>query len=321
VQIFSRLVLDLYRAARETPLAQFQDAALCLIKPLLKFDSAVWGAVDATQRRIEMHHVHLHNEPAELISAYLEVQHQDHAARALMKNRKLTVLKFSSRVMYAGRDKRGIRDYTRRFRHENALLAGEVSAADNLSRWLSLWRASADRQYTEKERRLCRLLFPHLLEALAVNRIAHLEQTDLASGKKHHSLAIADRKGVLYYRDSDFARILQEEFSALSGRMLPDALVAALTRDRRYAGRSAIFAARLEDDLLFLKARPRVAADGLTPREVAIARQISHGGSYKEIASTMGIAPATVRNHIQSIHEKLGVGGKAEVIAQLNLAD
>jgi len=321
VQIFSRLVLDTYRAARETPLAQFQDTALCLIKPLLKFDSSIWGAVDATQRRIEIHHVHLHHEPPELMRAYLEVQHQDHAARALMKNRRLTVLNFNSRAMYAGRDKRGIRDYTRRFRHENALFAGEVSASDNLSRWLSLWRANADRQYTEKERRLCRLLFPHLLEALTVNRIAHLKQTDHASGKNHNSLAIADRKGVLYYVDPCFMRMLQEEFSAASGPVLPDKLIAALTQDRRYAGRSAVFAARLEDDLLFLKARPRVAADGLTAREVAIARQISHGGSYKEIASTMGIAPATVRNHIQSIHEKLGVGGKAEVIAQLNLAD
>ena len=44
------------------------------------------------------------------------------------------------------------------------------------------------------------------------------------------------------------------------------------------------------------------------------------GGCY-EIACTMGIAPATVRNHMQTIHEKLRVGGKAELIAQLNLAD
>ena len=35
----------------------------------------------------------------------------------------------------------------------------------------------------------------------------------------------------------------------------------------------------------------------------------------------MGVATATVRNHIQTIHEKLRVGGKAELIAQLNLAD
>ena len=41
----------------------------------------------------------------------------------------------------------------------------------------------------------------------------------------------------------------------------------------------------------------------------------------QEIACTMGIAPATARNRIQSIHEKLGVAGKAEVIVQLSLAD
>ena len=37
------ILLELYRGARELPVPEFQELALALIKPVLRFDSGIWG--------------------------------------------------------------------------------------------------------------------------------------------------------------------------------------------------------------------------------------------------------------------------------------
>jgi DNA-binding NarL/FixJ family response regulator len=64
-------------------------------------------------------------------------------------------------------------------------------------------------------------------------------------------------------------------------------------------------------DLFFLKARALGAVDRLTKREKEIAERFAQGLSHKEIAKVLDIAPATVRNYIQTIYGKLGVRDKA----------
>ncbi|NVN85514.1 MAG: helix-turn-helix transcriptional regulator [Rhodopseudomonas sp.] len=57
--------------------------------------------------------------------------------------------------------------------------------------------------------------------------------------------------------------------------------------------------------------RPAVLSDRLTPRERQIAEEIANGHTHKEIARLLGLSPATVRNHTQTILMKLGVHSKA----------
>jgi len=57
---------------------------------------------------------------------------------------------------------------------------------------------------------------------------------------------------------------------------------------------------------------------GLSQREMTIAERYGTGETYKEIAANLGIAPATVRNHLASIYRKLGVGNKAALINALS---
>ncbi|MBK8400893.1 MAG: hypothetical protein IPL29_07490 [Propionivibrio sp.] len=38
------ILLELYRGARELTVPEFQELALALIKPVLRFDSGIWGA-------------------------------------------------------------------------------------------------------------------------------------------------------------------------------------------------------------------------------------------------------------------------------------
>jgi DNA-binding NarL/FixJ family response regulator len=52
----------------------------------------------------------------------------------------------------------------------------------------------------------------------------------------------------------------------------------------------------------------------LTGREVEIMERLSKGWLNKEIADDLGLKFNTVRNHLQNIYHKLGVGNRSEAI-------
>ncbi|MDT7951084.1 MAG: response regulator transcription factor [Acetobacteraceae bacterium] len=89
---------------------------------------------------------------------------------------------------------------------------------------------------------------------------------------------------------------------ALAGEVLCSAGLAALLCDRlaRLAGMS-----------------PTVASGVLTRRECEIAELVSEGLSNKEIALALHIGPATVKNHIHAILEKLQVARRSAIAGRL----
>jgi two-component system NarL family response regulator len=65
-------------------------------------------------------------------------------------------------------------------------------------------------------------------------------------------------------------------------------------------------AARLADRLI----RP-----SLTPRELDVLRLVSRGRTNKEMASAMFISEETVKTHMKSLFQKLGVHDRAEAVS------
>lgn len=55
----------------------------------------------------------------------------------------------------------------------------------------------------------------------------------------------------------------------------------------------------------------------LSRRELTVAQRYASGETYREIASALHIAPATVRNHLAAIYRKLGVRNKPGLIRAL----
>jgi LuxR family maltose regulon positive regulatory protein len=69
--------------------------------------------------------------------------------------------------------------------------------------------------------------------------------------------------------------------------------------------------------------RPEIASDalsdpveGLSPRERNILQRIGRGGSNKDIARELGIAPETVKSHVKNIFIKLGVDNRAHAVSR-----
>jgi two-component system, NarL family, response regulator len=57
-----------------------------------------------------------------------------------------------------------------------------------------------------------------------------------------------------------------------------------------------------------------MAGGPLSPRELEVLKWIAEGKSNKEIAALLFISEGTVKTHVVSIHEKLGVGDRTEAV-------
>jgi len=79
-----------------------------------------------------------------------------------------------------------------------------------------------------------------------------------------------------------------------------------------------ISAARAFEKLLRREASARDLARLLTPREIEVARMVTHGLRNKVIAEALSISEGTVKTHLHTVFEKLGLRSRAELIAYCN---
>lgn len=309
------VVLSLYRAAYEIPLAEFQEAALRLMKPLVRFDGCKWGSSTVDERGVLFQSVHYHDDDPGAAEVYNEIRHEDRAAFWALRHRGTTGnFHFPS---YFDRHS-GMANYTAHYRYSNALVTGLPNSSDeHLVKSVSLYRADPADTFTEQDRLATERLIPHLDEALTVARLLAATRRRADAGRQW-SIAICDSAGLLVYVDPQFEALLQAEWPSGFIRRLPDAVQAAIFRhdaNAQYTGRTLTMRCERDAGLLFLKARLRVPADGLSRRELAVVQIVAKGYTHKEVARLLQLSPATVRNHIQTIHQRLGVATNAELVA------
>ncbi|MDM0012363.1 helix-turn-helix transcriptional regulator [Variovorax sp. J22P168] len=318
---FGELLLRLYRLSREQPLHLFQDQALNLVKPIVFFDSAMWGtAATAPPGGIDVHTLHLHEKSPQMMIDYEEFKHLDTAAASLFGMPRGTRA-FNTATWWGDQRGRPFRDFVQRYEQNNMLITMANDTSARFMEWISLFRADAERQNTPAETELVALLSPHLMQALALNRVMHLDRL-MPADRVGRGAAMGDLMGVLYHADPGFERLLREEWHDWPGRALPPEVLDHFLRGHgRFVGRKLVLAHGTEHGLLFLAARPRAPADELSPRERMVAQQLARGLTYKQIAQELDRSPATVRNQIRSIYEKLSVTNVAELVEALRQAD
>ena len=59
---------------------------------------------------------------------------------------------------------------------------------------------------------------------------------------------------------------------------------------------------------------------GLTVRQMDVLRLLASGASNKVIAQTLGISPATVKNHLDAIFDKMGVANRLQAVMLARVA-
>jgi len=134
-------------------------------------------------------------------------------------------------------------------------------------------------------------------------RCPRLHVVGFGIGSDDASLACAEAglKGFVG-RDGSILDLVQAIDRALTGEVLCSSRLAALLCDR-----VAVLAG----------AEQGQRSSPLTPREREIADLVAEGLSNKEIALELRIGPATVKNHIHSILDKLSVARRSGIAARL----
>ncbi len=321
---FSELLLQVYALSRESPIERFQDAVLELLKPVLPFDSSMWGTATPKPEGMDIHTLHLHNKSPEMLVQYEPLKHLDTAAAAMFDQQR-AVRSFNAKRWFVQSHSRDYLEFLDRFEQNNIFIAIQSDAHSGLKQWISLFRTDHDEHCHAEEEQLLHRLAPHLMQALSFNRIMHLgRMTPSDTMPVTRGSAISDTHGVIYHSDGAFITALQHEFSPWDGRALPEILMAHFRRhpvQTPFKGKHIVVSHNIEQGLLFMSVRRRCRADTLSEREHTVAKLVCKGKTYKEIAQMLGRAPATVRNQIQAIHAKLEVDNIAGVIEAMRLAE
>lgn len=315
----SQLLLALYRLSLEQPLDEFQDAALALLRTRLPFDSSMWGTATHTPAGIDIHTIHLNNQPTEMLEGYEAVKHLDTAAVAVSKSLSAT-LAFNAEAWFSERYEQALLDYGKKFEQRNFFITSSLDPDTRFTHWVTLFRAHSNAYGTEQESRLLGALAPHLRQALEHNRILHLGRLK-PSPQAVAGAAIADMRGLLYHADTNFVESIRQEWGNWVCGPLPPALLNHFSSgQQRFSGRAGVITCRVERELLFLHSRPRQAFDDLTTSEYAVALLVAKGRTHKEVAKELGRAPSTVRNQNQAVYGKLNVSNVAGLIDQMHFS-
>lgn len=207
---YSHLLLTLYRHAQELPVHEFQDAVLCALKPALPFDSCMWGTATMTDSGIDIHSLHLHNTTQAMMDAYSQVKHLDTAAHqcALLPT---ATMAFRTETDFLGDEFMPYRRFLQEFRHENFLITSDIHPITRFVHWVSLYRNDKQQICTAQEKELLACIAPHIMQALAINRLLHLDRFTGDVAREKWAVAIADERGMLYHADQRFRELIQSE--------------------------------------------------------------------------------------------------------------
>lgn len=131
--------------------------------------------------------------------------------------------------------------------------------------------------------------------------------------------ALSSRKGELLYIGREVGAALDEEYAGWQGSSLPGQLSDMLGRapcTLSPIGGKGIMVQPC-GELISLMVPSRRRSSVLSPRELSAARLYAQGSSYKEVARTLGVTPATARTYLRNAYVQLGVSNKVELISAL----
>lgn len=325
----NRLLLDVYGGAEQCSLSEFDEHALGLAKNVLCFDSAViadFAVVEA--KKLAIQSIHLHNVPieklhdrqkstgVEKLNGAKNLESRDSILVQAFKARGSTVTADAFKTFIASNDVDQL-NYCKKYEtaHSMVFVPHEKTPVINL---IALWRAQPKNGYIARDVRLGNLILPHLLQAKEINKRQFATQQ-----KSHFSssvMLIASFDGRLYYVEPEAIKLLQSEWVEWTPPLLPAAFLNELKANsvRQYIGKQIVAYSIVLHDLLCIKLTSKPNHPHLTETEHRVAVMASQGFSYKEIAKRFDRAPATVRNQLHSVYQKLGVSNKTALTSVLS---
>lgn len=218
----------------------------------------------------------------------------------------------------AGPSRAPLRQHLERFSLWRTLCIAIPIPEERCATLILLSRHSQGARFTDAEAQALESLAPHVAEAAAVCRVLALANHPEV-GIHDLPVALADATGRLVQTTIAFRRALFGS-DAPKEPLLPPEALAALRAGTPWLlpdGRRCVEAWHEGDGGMLLRVSKRGRLSTLSQRELEIARRFADGASHTAIAGALGISPATVRNHLRHVYEKLEVRHRVELIEAL----
>jgi DNA-binding CsgD family transcriptional regulator len=268
------------------------------------FDAHFWGVAD----------------PRALMESHARVRHLD-----VLSKRMLSSVLQAHRIDVADPTISGprfapFREHLLRFGGIHVLGIAVPIGEGAVSSVFMLVRGKIDHRFTAKELELLEVVTPHFAEAAAVNRLRWLLFDNGPPNADTFPVALLGPDGRFTQMTPGFAQLFWPEAPPVSA-YLPESSFAELRKGRASRlpdGKHSLHGQADNSGGWLLRIRASGPLDRLTPRERQVAGLFARGVSHKGIAEELApLTPATVRNHLRHIYEKLEVRSRDELVALL----
>ena len=321
------LIIELYRAAQEMAVDEFHEFSMSLLNSLVPFDSALYGSGPLRPQGMQIQEVYMHNKPIEQLADYAAITHADPVLEAARAN-PCRMIRFHPPTLFAGKEKRPLFDYARRYEHANGMSALYMDHDSPHAQLFGMWRADQDKHFLKQDNWVAEQIIPHVLEAHKINRALAINRT--VKDADRSTVAIASPNGALHFCGAGFRKLVNMEWVEWEGAILPRPLMDGLARVglKGFCTETIRVTVKCAGEVLFLKASrvsalapcPAISpellqiAHGLTPAEARVAITLLEGSSAREVADCLGVSFNTVRTQIKEVYAKLGVGSRARFV-------
>ena len=309
-------IVALYRDARRLDGKTFGAAAFAWLAGTLRFDRGLLLTSAAARPAYVDASFHGFADAAAMVASFKRVQHLDVLSPGTLAQPGRSRRQDSDAAELEAPRFAPLRSHLHRFGVRYSIcIAVPVDGGEYVT-MLVLARERYDDRFEDKDLARLDKLAPHVAEALAINRGLALLRSP-AIGVNEFPVALIDHDGQFLHATAAFTRLYWQSLG-VDSVVLDGACLAAIGRGEPHPLPGGLTVLGGADPVgWLLRIRPQQRADRLSAREREIAGHFADGQNYKAIAQRVGLAPATVRNHLRNIYAKLDIQHRVELIAAM----
>ena len=316
LRTFSRCVLALNDPTHTDDPGAWLTRAVASLNPMVPFDAAWWGQVEPDRpggSAKNVMHGSLGLSPG-FAEEWNTIARCDDFARNSMQRLGEAVV-YNGAVEDIDTEGDAVSAFCRRHGLYHCLAVTLTFPSSGLLFFISLYRDYPQPSFSRTEAVCLEEYSAHLLNGwVQCLRRAHRNRLQ----DHWDCVALTSTAGRVLYIGKQLSRVLEERFDDWQGTFLPDPLTETLTTPRRI---------RLKRHLTGLRVQPcghlasltlsGINDSRLSPRELDVAQLYAQGQSYKEVARSLNVTPATVRTYLRQVYTQLGVNNKLELATTL----
>ncbi len=311
----SEFLRQLYLDSRELPLEAFKKSAMDNLQSILHFDSALWFTGSTVNQNPYPQNVYLYNQSDEMIVNYQNHQTDDPLLQALV-NEPGTTFDMLDVIAYENWIKTdNYIGHCSKFDIESMISTLQMESHTSLYHAISFYRNKNSAPFEDQDKDLKQLLVPHLVEAMKANLFIHTAQdVDNKSSHLPWVNAVCDHLGGIIQADKQFSQLLSQVYSEWQGPILPFKLEEQ-NMGQTISQQGLLVNAQRRGDVIFIRLQGAIETplDKLTPQEVNIAHLLLQGLTNKDMAKQLELSPATIKNHLSNISQKLNVSRRSQI--------